>query len=221
ISFNAIDSALSSLKNCQSFIDSGMDVATQVALDLVESFNDEEDVNSMEKVMLEYATMDRELNHHIKAFEETINQVKQEKPEDLPDLENLAQEKFLEMESKNSDSDLQRNEKYMYFKDQLKEMKKQYHNDTIEQIDEDIAVTRSQMNFICPITQMTMKKPVRNKVCGHIYEEDAILEMIQTQKQKKKKVRCPKMGCSHVDVKGSDLVPDEILKRLLDSQKKQ
>ncbi|NXH42891.1 NSE2 ligase, partial [Dicaeum eximium] len=236
VSFNAIDSALSSLKNCQSFINSGMDVATQVALDLVESFNDEEDVNNMEKVMLEYATMDRELNHYIKAFEETINQVKREKPENLPDLENLAQEKFLEMESKNSDSDLQRNEKYMYFKDQLKEMKKQCKNfffpillshksdhgkDTIEQIDEDIAVTASQMNFICPITQVTMKRPVRNKVCGHIYEEDAILEMIQTQKQKKKKVRCPKMGCSHVDVKGSDLVRDEILKRVIDSQKKQ
>lgn len=26
--------------------------------------------------MLEYATMDRKLNHYIKAFEETINQVK-------------------------------------------------------------------------------------------------------------------------------------------------
>lgn len=37
--------------------------------------DDEEDVNNMEKVMLEYATMDRELNHYIKAFEETINQV--------------------------------------------------------------------------------------------------------------------------------------------------
>ncbi|RLW13389.1 hypothetical protein DV515_00000531 [Chloebia gouldiae] len=38
ISFSAIDSALSSLKNCQSFIKSGMDVTTQIALDLVESF---------------------------------------------------------------------------------------------------------------------------------------------------------------------------------------
>ncbi|NXL22680.1 NSE2 ligase, partial [Setophaga kirtlandii] len=222
VSFDAIDSALHSLKNCQSCINSGMDVATQVALDLVESFNDEKDVNNMEKVMFEFAKMDRELNHYIKAFEETINQVKREKPENLPDLEKLAHEKFLEMESMISDSDLERNEKYMYFKDQLKEMKKQYNgNDTIEQIDEDLAVTRSQMNFICPITQVTMKKPVRNKVCGHIYEEDAILEMIQTQKQKKKKVRCPKMGCSHVDVKGSDLVRDEILKRLIDSHEKQ
>lgn len=29
----------------------------------------------MEKVMFEFAKMDRELNHYIKAFEETINQV--------------------------------------------------------------------------------------------------------------------------------------------------
>ena len=96
----------------------------------------------------------------------------------------------------NSDSDLEKNEKYMYFKDQLKDMKKQFRlqsdsndNDDIEQIDEDIAVTQSQMNFICPITQVEMKKPVRNKVCGHSYEEDAILKIIQTRKQQKKKVR--------------------------------
>ncbi|NXG20267.1 NSE2 ligase, partial [Grallaria varia] len=227
IPFNTIDTALSSLKNSQSYINSGMDIATKIAFDLVESFNDEEDVDSMEKVMLEYAAMDREINNYIRAFEETVNQVKREKPENIPDFENLVQEKFTAIESKNSDSDLQRNEKYMYFMDQLKEMKKQFRhisdngNETIEQIDEDIAVTRSQMNFICPITQMEMKRPVRNKICGHIYEEGAILEIIQSRKQKKKKVRCPKMGCSHVDVKGSDLVPDEALKRVIDSQNKQ
>ncbi|NWI49474.1 NSE2 ligase, partial [Calyptomena viridis] len=125
ISFNAIDSALSSLKNSQSYINSGMDIATKIAFDLVESFNDEEDVNSMEKVMLEYAAMDRDLNNYLKAFEEMVNQVKREKPENIPDLENLMKEKLMALEGKNSDSDLQRNEKYMYFMDQLKEMKKQ------------------------------------------------------------------------------------------------
>lgn len=33
-------------------------------------------------------------------------------------------------------------------------------NDTIEQIDEDIAVTRSQTNFICPITQVCVTATV-------------------------------------------------------------
>ncbi|XP_068011653.1 E3 SUMO-protein ligase NSE2 isoform X2 [Melanerpes formicivorus] len=226
ISFNGVDSSLSSLKNCQSYINTGMDIATHVALDLVESFNDVEDVNTMENVMLEYAAMDRELNHYMRAIEETVNQIKREKPENIPDLKNLVKEKFTALESTNSDSDLQRNEKYMYFKDQLKEMRKQFrhqldNDEAIEQIDEDIAVTQSQMNFICPITQMEMKRPVRNKVCGHIYEEDAILKIIQNKKQQKKKVRCPKIGCSHSDVKESDLMPDEALKRAIDSQNKQ
>uniref|UniRef100_A0A8C3BXC7 Uncharacterized protein n=1 Tax=Cairina moschata TaxID=8855 RepID=A0A8C3BXC7_CAIMO len=39
ISFNSVDSSLSSLKNCQSYINTGMDIATNVALDLVESFS--------------------------------------------------------------------------------------------------------------------------------------------------------------------------------------
>ncbi|XP_009558308.1 E3 SUMO-protein ligase NSE2 isoform X2 [Cuculus canorus] len=227
ISFNSVDNALSSLKNCQSYIDTGMHIATHVALDLVESFNDVEDINSMENVMLEYAAMDRELNHYMTAVEETVNQIKREKPEVLPDLKNLVKEKFTALESKNSDSDLQRNEKFVYFKDQLKEMRKQFcyqsdnDNEAIEQIDEDIAVTQSQMNFICPITQVEMKRPVRNKICGHTYEEDAIQKIIQTRKQQKKKVRCPKIGCSHADVKESDLVPDEALKRAIDSQNKQ
>ncbi|XP_040403049.1 E3 SUMO-protein ligase NSE2 isoform X1 [Cygnus olor] len=192
------------------------------------ALDDVEDVNSMEKVMLEYAAMDRELNHYMKAIEETVNQLKQEKPENIPDLKYLVKEKFTALESKNSDSDLEKNEKYMYFKDQLKEMRKQFRlqsdnndNDAIEQIDEDIAVTQSQVNFICPITQVEMKKPVRNKVCGHSYEQDAILKIIQTRKQQKKNVRCPKIGCSHDDVKESDLVPDEALKRAIDSQNKQ
>ncbi|NXN45915.1 NSE2 ligase, partial [Rhinoptilus africanus] len=220
--FNSVDSCLSSLKNCQSYINTGMEIATHVALDLVESFNDVEDVNSMENVMLEYAAMDRELQHYMTAVEETVNWIKREKPENIPDLKYLVKEKFTALESKNTDSDLQKNEKYIYFKDQVKEMRKQYNgNEAIEQIDEDIAVTQSQMNFICPITQMEMKRPVRNKVCGHTYEEDAILKIIQTRKQQKKKVRCPKIGCSHADVKGSDLVPDEALKRAIDSQNKQ
>lgn len=38
--------------------------------------------------------------------------------------------------------------------------KSDHGNDTIEQIDEDIAVTRSQTNFICPITQVCVTATV-------------------------------------------------------------
>lgn len=32
-----------------------------------------------------------------------------------------------------------------------------------------------------------MKKPVKNKVCGHTYEEEAIVRMIESKHERKKK----------------------------------
>ncbi|XP_062987205.1 E3 SUMO-protein ligase NSE2 [Elgaria multicarinata webbii] len=228
ISFSGVDTCLSSLKTCQSYISAGMDIATNVAFDLVENHNDMEEVNEMEKVMLQYAAMSRELSHYIDAVEDTVNQIKRDKPDVVPDLNDVVEEKFKALESTNSDLDLQRNEKFVLFKEHLKEMKAQFgvlsvpdEIPDLELVDEDIAVTQSQMNFICPITQVEMKKPVRNKICRHTYEENAILEHIWLKEQQKKKVRCPTVGCNNAEVKKSDLVPDEVLKRAISSQSKQ
>ncbi|XP_061462592.1 E3 SUMO-protein ligase NSE2 [Rhineura floridana] len=227
-SFSGVDACLSSLKNCQSYISTGMDIATNVALDLVEHQNDTKEVNEMERVMLEYAAVSREVNHYMQAVEDTVNQIKRDKPETVPDLKNVVEEKFKALESTNSDLDLRRNEKFVLFKEQLKQMKTQFgakldaeESTSLEQVDEDIAVTQSQMNFVCPITQVEMKKPVKNKICGHTYEEDAILELLRNKEQRKKKACCPKIGCNNLELKRSDLEPDEVLKRVIDSQNKQ
>nr|XP_033698549.1 E3 SUMO-protein ligase NSE2 isoform X4 [Tursiops truncatus] len=220
ISFSGVESALSSLKNFQSCISSGMDTAYSVALGLVE----------------------------------TQTEVKEERPEEIPDLKLLVEEKFSALQNKNSDADFQNNEKFTQFKQQLKELKKQSvkpkedggHNDFdqikdkdasragngrdglqadreadgTEGVDEDMIVTQSQTNFICPITQLEMKKPVKNKVCGHTYEEEAIVRMIESKHRRKKKACCPKIGCSHTDVRMSDLIQDEVLRRAIESHKK-
>lgn len=52
-------------------------------------------------------------------------QLKRDKPETLPDLKNVVEEKFEALESRNSDLDLQGNEKYVHFKEQLRQMKAQ------------------------------------------------------------------------------------------------
>nr|XP_056710492.1 E3 SUMO-protein ligase NSE2 [Euleptes europaea] len=226
-SFSGVDSCLSSLKSCQSYISTGMDITTNVALDLVEHHNDMEEVDEMEKVMLEYAAMSREVSHYMQAVEDTVNKIKREKPETVPDLKDLVQENFMTLESTNSDLELKRNEKFVLFKEQLKQMKTQFgvqldagESEALEQVDEDLTVTQSQTNFICPITQEEMKKPVRNKTCGHTFEEDAILKVIMHREKQNKKARCPKVGCNNVEVKRSDLVPDEFLKRAIDRRNK-
>ncbi|XP_039087918.1 E3 SUMO-protein ligase NSE2 isoform X2 [Hyaena hyaena] len=226
ISFSGIESALSSLKNFQSCISSGMDTASSVALDLVETQTEVSSEFSMDKAMVELAMMDRELTHYVKAVQSAINHVKEERPEKIPDLKLLVEKKFLALQNKNCDTDLQSNAKFVQFKQQLKELKKQYglqadrEADGTEGVDEDMIVTQSQTNFICPITQVEMKKPVKNKVCGHTYEEEAIVRMIESKHRRKKKACCPKIGCSHRDVRMSDLIQDEALRRAIESHNK-
>ena len=125
ISFSGIESALSSLKNFQTCISSGMDTASSVALDLVETQTEVSSEYSMDKAMVEFAIMDRELNHYLKAVQSTINHVKEERPEKIPDLKLLVEEKFLALQNENSEADFQNNEKFVQFKQQLKELKKQ------------------------------------------------------------------------------------------------
>ncbi|XP_059528711.1 E3 SUMO-protein ligase NSE2 isoform X3 [Myotis daubentonii] len=256
ISFSGVESALSSLKNFQNCINIGMDTASSVAFDLVETqsqisflcmhvaiqlsqhcsfpnewswYQVETEVSSeysMDKAMVEFAMMDRELNHYVKAVQSTINHVKEERPENIPDLKLLVEKKFLALQNKNSDADFQNNEKFVQFKQQLRELKKQYglqadrEADGPEGVDEDMIVTQSQTNFICPITQLEMKKPVKNKVCGHTYEEEAIVRMIESKHRRKKKACCPKIGCGHADVRMCDLVQDEALRRAIESHNK-
>ena len=58
-----------------------------------------------------------------------------------------------------------------------------------------------------------MKKPVKNKTGGHTYKEEAIAGMIESKHKRKKKACCLKIGCSHTDVRMSDLSQEEVLRR--------
>ncbi|XP_078396091.1 E3 SUMO-protein ligase NSE2 [Cetorhinus maximus] len=226
ISFNSVDSAVSSLKTCHVSINTGIEATTDVALALTEHEAAAEETSSMEKLMLDYVSMDRELEQFIQAVDDVTHQIKQERPERMPDLKALVDKRFNELKNLNKDEDLIKNDKYIHFKGQLREMKKQVgaesqnESTSANEIDEDIAVTQSQRNFICPITQREMECPVKNKVCGHSYEEEAIIKIIQNKHKQKKKARCPVVGCDNGDMKQCDLSMDTTLRRAIENHKK-
>ncbi|CAG9126937.1 unnamed protein product [Plutella xylostella] len=73
----------------------------------------------------------------------------------------------------------------------------------------DLAITESQDQYIDPITRKAIVDPVKNNVCGHIYEKDAIFKMIKM----KDRVRCPVAGCGNKGpILEKHLVSDEELK---------
>ncbi|XP_017265293.1 E3 SUMO-protein ligase NSE2 [Kryptolebias marmoratus] len=225
MSMTAVKGTLSSLKACQEEIGTGMDVITDVAIDLVEA--QDEAMNSaikeMEAAILECAKLDREINHFVDIVQQVI-QVTPQQPEAMFSLSARVKEQFSERIAQLSDAELHNHTKVVAFKDSIKNSLQQANQESeenMEELDEDIAVTQSQVNFTCPLTQVEMLNPMKNKKCNHHYDEEAILGLIKKRHSQKKKCCCPVVGCGNTDVTESDLILDQILRRKIQSHKRQ
>ncbi|XP_029307532.1 E3 SUMO-protein ligase NSE2 [Cottoperca gobio] len=225
MSLSAVHGTLSSLKSCQADIGTGMDIVTDVAMDLAETQDEEVNpgIKEMEAMILECAKLDREINYFVDIVQQVTGEVTSQQPEAMFSLSAKVKEQFTERIGRLSDADLQNHQKVVAFKDSIKNSLNQANQESAEnteELDEDIAVTQTQVNFTCPLTQVEMVNPMKNKKCGHHYDEGAILSMIKARHSQKKKCRCPVVGCGNADVKQSDLIPDQILRRKIQSQKR-
>lgn len=203
-----------------------MDIVTDVAMDLAEAQDAEGNsgIKEMEAMLLECARLDREINYFVDIVQQVTAEVTAQQPEAMFSLSAKVKEQFTERTARISDRDLQSHPKVAAFKDSIKNSLNQANQESaenMEELDEDIAVTQSQVNFTCPLTQVEMVNPVKNKKCNHHYDEGAILGLIKTKHSQKKKCRCPVVGCGNGDVKESDLIPDQVLRRKIQSQKRQ
>nr|ACQ58868.1 E3 SUMO-protein ligase NSE2 [Anoplopoma fimbria] len=225
MSLSAVHGTLSSLKSCQVDIRTGMDIVTDVAMDLAEAQDEEGNpgVKEMEAMILECAKLDTEINYFVDIVQQVTSEVNTQQPEAMFSLSAKVKEQFTERIARLSDAELQNHQKVVAFKDSIKNSLNQANQESAEnteELDEDIAVTQTQVNFTCPLTQVEMVNPMKNKKCNHHYDEGAILSLIKTKQSQKKKCRCPVVGCMTTDVKQSDLIPDQMLRRKIQSQKR-
>ncbi|XP_070768324.1 E3 SUMO-protein ligase NSE2 [Enoplosus armatus] len=226
MSLSAVHGTLSSLKSCQTDIGTGMDIVTDVAMDLAEAQNEEVNpgIKEMEAMILECAKLDREINYFVDAVQQVTAEVTTQQPEAMFSLSAKVKEQFTERIARLSEAELHNHQKVVAFKDSIQNSLNQANQESAEnmvELDEDIAVTQSQVNFTCPLTQVEMVNPVKNKKCNHYYDEEAILGMIKTKHSQKKKCCCPVVGCGNTDVRESDVIPDQMLRRKIQSQKRQ
>lgn len=224
MSLSAVHGTLSSLKSCQSDIQTGMDIVTDVAIDLAETLDVEENnsLKELEDTILLCAKLDRDINHFVDIVHQVTSEVSQ-KPETMFSMSDTVKKLYEEKIAKLSDAELQKHQKVIVFKDSIRNCQSQAPQESagnMEELDEDIAVSQTQVNVICPLTQVEMVKPVKNKKCNHHYDEEAILNLLKTRRNQKKKCRCPVVGCGNSDVKESDLVQDQVLRRKIQSQKR-
>uniref|UniRef100_A0A8C6KXK7 E3 SUMO-protein ligase NSE2 n=1 Tax=Nothobranchius furzeri TaxID=105023 RepID=A0A8C6KXK7_NOTFU len=222
MSVSAVHGTLSSLKSCQAELGTGMDIVTDVAMDLVETREMNRAIKELEAMMLECARLDREINN----FVDIVQQVTEvgAQPDAMFDLSAKVKQQFSERIAQLSDADLHKHPKVIAFKESIESSVSQANQESaenVEELDEDIAVTQSQVNFTCPLTQVEMENPVKNKKCNHHYDKNAILGLIKTRNSQKKKCRCPVVGCANTDVRPSDLIQDQLLWRRIQSYRRQ
>ncbi|XP_059423864.1 E3 SUMO-protein ligase NSE2-like [Carassius carassius] len=227
MSLSSVQSTLSTLKSCQADLGGCMDMVSDVALGIVEAqgMDNSPALKKLEEMILECSRLDREINCFVESVDEMTAQVRHEPPEAMVHLRNSVKERFNELMAGVTDADLQRHSKVVAFRDNVRKYAMQAGQSAAEneeeELDEDIAVTQSQTNFICPLTQVEMVNPMKNKKCHHYYDQEAVLEMIKARHKNKKKFRCPKVGCGNTDVQQSDLELDLVMKRMIQKHKRQ
>lgn len=226
MSLSSVHGTLSSLKTCQTDVGTGMDTVTDMALDLLEAQDENltPAIREMETMILECARLDMEINYFVDTVKQVTSEVTSQHPETMVNLSTKVREQFTERIARLSADALQNHPKVAAFKDGVQTSSSRANQNAAENtddLDDEITVTQSQVNLSCPLTQLEMVNPVRNKKCNHHYDEQAILSLIKTKQKQKKTCRCPVVGCANLDVRQSDLVPDQLLKRRIQSQKRQ
>ncbi|XP_064801117.1 E3 SUMO-protein ligase NSE2-like [Oncorhynchus masou masou] len=146
MSLSAVHSTLSSLKTCQTDIGTGMDIVTDVALDVAETAGTENDavLKKLEVMMLECAKLDQEITCFVEVVNCVTAEVRNQEPEAMFRLKSLVKEKFTERHGRLSEGELQNHVKLVSFKENvrntLKTVNPEAAEDMDEELDEDVAL---------------------------------------------------------------------------------
>ena len=73
-------------------------------------------------------------------------------------------------------------------------------------------MTQTEINTVCPISKLEMKKPVRNSACGHVYDKASIEHILR---QRPGSI-CPVVGCpDRMPILKDQLKEDKATKRAI------
>uniref|UniRef100_UPI00358DEB8C E3 SUMO-protein ligase NSE2 isoform X1 n=2 Tax=Myxine glutinosa TaxID=7769 RepID=UPI00358DEB8C len=208
------EDALDSLRLCQRDSENVIETLTSVTLDFIDYNVDPSRIKQMESAMLTQALVSSRVERYIEALEMVKNDILQEQEQFNP--ASRFNEYLRDVESL-SEEDMKSHPIYLKYMGQLQTMREEVGVYSAKDgNNEGFTILTNQRAFICPITQVTIKQPVKNRKCGHNYEESAVREMIRLKHRDNKRVRCPHVGCEHEDMHDSDLEPDRVLQHLIE-----
>ncbi|XP_055387104.1 E3 SUMO-protein ligase NSE2-like [Condylostylus longicornis] len=116
-----------------------------------------------------------------------------EKSKDAQNIEEF-ESKYRELRN-NSNTNVRTSKYYEDWIEKISEIigSSENHRNLVQ--DEDFEMT-AEISDIDPITKKRMQNPLKNKICGHYYEKDSILQTISENR----KYKCPIVGCTNKEI---------------------
>ncbi|XP_049865870.1 E3 SUMO-protein ligase NSE2-like [Pectinophora gossypiella] len=148
-----------------------------------------------------YCMMEAQQDVAIRALEKTTNETNESNVDTLEDrfnehLSSLAKKKL-------------KVDNHPYMKEFDSRVQKGMQQARQNLDESDLAITESHDQYIDPITKKPISDPVKNKICGHIYEKESIYKFISL----KNRIKCPVVGCANTQhIQHQHLLSDEELK---------
>lgn len=180
--------------------------------DYVDDANKTVELEKLQKTVKTYCCIDNDYKKSQEVIDSVSNDLKN--IEKLEDIDAKLQEKMCEQSIDNFTS----NEIWdrFYSNDVFLRQSKPKKRDcslNYEELDDSILCSNTFTPPIDPITKTIINKPVKNKICGHIYDYDSIYDYLR---QSKNKAKCPYIGCKNNKLRGGDFNEDNVLKQRIE-----
>ena len=132
---------------------------------------------------------------------------------EMTDWPDDIEEEFNRMKRENTNNNVQKNvQDHPWIKELGSILNDEEDEPQTEDIDDDLEMTQTEINTVCPISKVEMKKPVRNSACGHVYDKASIEHILR---QRPGSI-CPVVGCPNkMSVQRDQLKEDKATKRAI------
>lgn len=183
-------------------------------MDIVNKYSDVKDnqIKYLKEVLgKDYCTIDLEHKKSIDAIKKVEEYVKSTDVDFTVDVIKLY-ESYLEKDKSSTDP-LTHPVWYRIAKNEantsvqlVEDTENQEENVEYETLDGSLMCSQTKSEVVDPLTKAAIKKPCKNKKCGHIYDFETICMHIK--RKKKKGATCPYLGCTEI-IAMSDLIEIE------------
>ena len=180
----------------------------------VKQYLEEDDVEEMAKattrlqnVMEGYIKEDKNFKDGMRVLSDMRGRLAKVSGGDWPDVE----EEYKRLVKNNKKSETVG--KHSWWKELKKTIESEVgDNKEGESEDDELEMTQVEVNTICPISRKEMVKPVKNIICGHVYDKHSMESLLQQNSM----CRCPVVGCpSARAVEKRNLVEDKETKKAI------